>query len=620
MRDAPARTAGRDAAAPGAGQGAGQGARGRREMLAAGVALACQLGPGPTLAQAAGAPRPADASPRSGMRLTFDYVPARDGLALLRGGPTQAGYAANAASHPALIWQPRFSTETSAKGGGNAPNGEYQFYPDPEHRWSNGFTPFSLVGGVLRIRAERTRALGFLKGEIPDDPHTRAPYTLVSGILNSKHRFSQQGGYFEIDAKLPKGRATWPAFWLLPVNERHPPEIDVVEYLGHELTKYRGTVFSVGPTEHASTFDAGVDLSADFHKFGVLWTDTAVSFYLDGVRTASKTISDKHGFGQKFYLLLNLAIGSRKAEWVPAPDAATPDPADMLVRSVRAWQRPGPSGIALSSSAVSEAARVGAKVAALSCSSLDPAGPVAFTLLSDPDRKFRIVGGDLLTRAAFDFMAKQYHDVTIQVADGRGRTWRQLFAVAVLDAGAGRNQLAPGSERSLTHDAWMKDGIFVTGGQPGAGEDGGAGDGAAELLAEGAATAFHAVEQLIHKAAAPRRYIVSADLKPRGREWVKFEISRNYGKNVQVFFNLRTGEIGDQFASADDAPFVLHDCRAVSIGSGFHRCQVDLTTDAGTTLRTAFKIVMSGSDHALHQGDPARGVLLRSPVRVVEVG
>lgn len=595
---------------------ASRGAPGRREVLAAGVALVC---PGPcswsASAQPAGAALPVGFSPQSDMRLTFDYVPARDGLALLQGGPTQAGYAASAASRPGLIWEPRFSTEAAPKGGGNAPNGEYQFYADPEHRWSNGYTPFAVVGGNLRIRAQRADRLGFQAGEVPDDPHTGAPYAWVSGVLNSKQRFSQQGGYFEIDAKLPKGWATWPAFWLLPVNERHPPEIDVVEYLGHEPTKYRGTLILPGPTEDATTYDAGVDLSAGFHKFGILWTDTAITFYLDGLKTATKSIAGKREFSQRFYILLNLAIGSRKAEWVPPPSGATPDPADMLVRSVRAWQRLGPSGIALSSSAVFETAKVGAVVATMSCLSLDRLGKVAFTLVSDPDAKFRIAGDVLLTRSPLGFLSKRYHDITIQAADERGRTWRQSFSVAVLDAGAAMNQLAPGSERSLAHDAWAKYGVSVVGGQ--VGPDGRRN---AEFIAETPAAGVHAIEQLIQRADTLRRYVVSADLKPQGRDWVKFEISRNYGKNVQAFFNIATGEIGDQFASADETPFILHDCRTVSIGGGFTRCQVDLTADVGPTLRVALKVVTGGSDYAPHGGDPARGVVCRSPVRVVAVG
>ena len=78
-------------------------ARGRREVLAAGIALLCPAaGSGAASAQtAADLVQPVGFSPRPGvgMRLTFEYVPARDGLALLTGGPSQAGYAAAAAAY-----------------------------------------------------------------------------------------------------------------------------------------------------------------------------------------------------------------------------------------------------------------------------------------------------------------------------------------------------------------------------------------------------------------------------------------------------------------------------------------------------------------------------------------
>lgn len=558
----------------------------------------------PASRRAAGGPPFADMYP------TFDYVPARDGLSLLRGGPTQAGYTADAATRRDGVWQPRFSTELSPKGHGNVWNGEYQFYADPEYPWSNGFTPFAIIEGVLRIRAERTARLGFRPGEIPVDPHTRAPYGWVSGVLNSRRHFSQQGGYFEIDAKMPKGVATWPAFWLLPTDEVHPPEIDVVEYLGHEPTKYRGNCISIGPSPDESTFDVRIDLSAGFHRYGILWTDTAVGFYLDGIELVRKSIVGRREYWQPFYLIVNLAIGSRRVEWVPAPTGATPDPADMLVRTIRVWQKAGPRGVVLSADAVLETAPLGTAVAELSCLGIDEAAKATFALRRDEAESFAVSGNVLKVRAPLSFLERPYHDLIIEAADGRGRTWQHPVSIAVLDGGAAPNALAAGSGRSFAHPAWSKIGVRVVP-DPGTGT---------ELLLERPVTAAHSTEQLVRKAASAKRYIVSADLKPHGREWVKFEISRNYGKNVQAVFNVATGEIGHRQASLDSDPFGLNDCRAIPLDDGFFRCQVDVTTDAGTTLRTSLKLVTDRSGDGMHAGDPAKGVLSRSFSRVVEVG
>lgn len=539
---------------------------------------------------------PFAAGPASHLKMhpTFEYLPARDGVALLHGGQG--------------VWQPRFPTEPAAKGHGNVWNGEYQFYTDPGYPWSNGFTPFALVDGALRIRAERTSALGFQPGEIPDDPLTGAPYEWVSGVLTSRWSFVQQGGYFEIEAKMPTGAAVWPAFWLLPADKAHPPEIDIVEFLGHEPNSYRSNCISLGPSPDESVFDAGTDLGAGFHTYSCFWTDVEARFFIDGVCTAVKPIAGRCEYWQPFYLIVNLAIGSRKAQWVPAPDELMPSSADLLVRSIRVWQREGPREVTLSSAAVKETAPAGTHVARLSCVGASLSGAPSFRLLDGADR-FAIVGDLLMTVAPFRFEAQPYQDAVIEVTDSERRTWQQPISITVLDESLAPNALALGSEERLADSAWQKSGVTVT--SSGAGS---------EIVLEQAAAEAHAVAQAVSKPAAPLRYIVSADLKPHGRDWVKFEVSLDYGKNVQAYFNLAQAEVGNRFASPDSDPFRLNDCRTVRLEDGFIRCLVDLTTDAGPSLLVSLKLVLDDSGQDVHPGDPAKGVASRSFLRVVLIG
>jgi len=563
----------------------------RRSVLARLAALASLPVDGRPVLAAAGP------DPHAGMHPTFDYVPARDGVALL-----QEGEAAHALGDRSGVWQPRFPTEPAAKGHGNIWNGEYQFYADPGYRWSNGFTPFAVVDGALRIRAERTARLGFQPGEIPDDPLTGVTYEWVSGVLTSHRSFAQQGGYFEIDARMPQGAATWPAFWLMPADKVHPPEIDVFEVLGHEPTKCRSNAISLGPSPDEATFDTGLDLSAGFHRYGCLWTDTAIEMFFDGVRTATKPVAGRREYWQPFYLIVNLAIGSRKAEWVPAPDPSMPGPADLLVRSIRAWQKAGPRQVVLSSTAVPETAPVGTRVAQLSCVGAD--APV-FRLVDGGG--FTIAGDALMTAAPLRFGTQPYQAAIIEATDGQGGAWQQPVSITVLDEGLAPNALAAGGR--LADPAWSKAGAVIADAGPGA-----------ELILEQPAAGIHAVEQLIPKPTVPWRCIVSADLKPQGRDWVKFEVSSDPGSNVQAWFDVAHARVGNRFASADPSPFKLNDCRATRLDDGFVRCQVDLTTDAGPSLRVSLRLVLDDLNEDAHPGDPARGMASRPPLRVVVIG
>ncbi len=466
-----------------------------------------------------------------------------------------------------------------------------------------------MIDGALRIRAERTARLGFQPGEIPDDPLTGVTYEWVSGVLTSYPGFAQQGGYFEIEAKMPRGAATWPAFWLVPADKVHPPEIDVVEFLGHEPTKCRSNCISLGPSPDETTFDTGLDLSAGFHRYGCLWTDTAIAMFFDGERVAVKLIAGRREYWQPFHLIVNLAIGSRKAEWVPAPDPSMPGPADLLVRSIRAWQRTGPRQVVLSSTAVPETAPVGTRVAHLSCMGDDAPEAAVFRLLNGGD-VFAISGNALMTAVPLRFGRQPYQAAIIEAADGRGGTWQQPVSITVLDEGLAPNALAAGSERRLADPAWKKFGVAIND----------AHDGGAELILEQPSTEAHAVEQLLPKPAVPLRCIVSADLKPHGRDWVKFEISLDYGKNVQAYFDVARAQVGTRFASADASPFKLNDCRATRLDDNFVRCQVDLTTDAGPSLRVSLKLVPDDAGEDAYPGDPARGMVSRSLLRVVVIG
>ena len=82
-----------------------------------------------------------------------------------------------------------------------------------------GVFPFTLEGGILRIEARKNDKGKWESG-------------LLASADSSGRGFSQQYGYFEMRAKLPKGPGVWPAFWLGSIVDKAAPasvEIDVLE-------------------------------------------------------------------------------------------------------------------------------------------------------------------------------------------------------------------------------------------------------------------------------------------------------------------------------------------------------------------------------------------------------
>jgi Glycosyl hydrolases family 16 len=148
------------------------------------------------------------------------------------------------------------------------------------------------------------------------------------------------------------GPGLWPAFWLLGANSADGVtwpscgEIDVFEFAGVGTSP----ITSInGPFPGVLTWDfnqgriktASPDLSTAFHTYWMNHTENRLTFGVDSTTWGSFTPSStKPGgewvFNQPFYLILDLAVGS-KGGWVGGPDASTPSPAKMLVDWVR-WE------------------------------------------------------------------------------------------------------------------------------------------------------------------------------------------------------------------------------------------------------------------------------------------
>jgi beta-glucanase (GH16 family) len=187
---------------------------------------------------------------------------------------------------------------------------------------------------VLSISAQRA------------DPERVAPFLwghrFTSGCISSELRHWQRYGYFEMRARLPRGKGFWPAFWLLPKDSHWPPEIDVFEASGMRPFAFRPAFL---PPRGSRQRNYGcwmrqlVAIDQGFHVYGLEWTADDLKFSVDGQPCYQSGAHDIH---EDMYLLANLALGSHDPNWIPDPDASTPFPGRFEIDYIRAYRRTGP--------------------------------------------------------------------------------------------------------------------------------------------------------------------------------------------------------------------------------------------------------------------------------------
>ena len=166
----------------------------------------------------------------------------------------------------------------------------------------NGVKTAFIEGGALNIRASK-------EGK-----------DIISARMYSQKSWTY--GYMEAAIWLPKGKGTWPAFWMMPDDfSRGWPgcgEIDIMEEVGYHANYTSSSIHcmkyyhSIGTQKTHEQYTAGAE--DGYHVYAVEWTPDALVFYVDGKRHFTFN-NDKAGnddtwpFNKNFYLILNLAWG-----------------------------------------------------------------------------------------------------------------------------------------------------------------------------------------------------------------------------------------------------------------------------------------------------------------------
>lgn len=129
-------------------------------------------------------------------------------------------------------------------------------------------------------------------------------------------------GYFEARLKLPKGKGTWPAFWMMPQTggDNWPAcgEIDIMEEVGVNPNRTSSSIHCaaynhvMGTQKTKEVLTPGAE--DEFHVYALEWTEDYIKTYVDGKLLLSFP-NDHAGdpktwpFNKNFGLKLNLAWG-----------------------------------------------------------------------------------------------------------------------------------------------------------------------------------------------------------------------------------------------------------------------------------------------------------------------
>lgn len=176
---------------------------------------------------------------------------------------------------------------------------------------------------------------------------------VYSGRIYAMENQGWTYGIFEAAIRLPKGKGTWPAFWMMPANNDYAAnpwprcgEIDIMEEVGYNPNYTSSSIHCESYNHTKGTQKTAERLTSgaqdDFHIYRLEWTEDYIRTYVDG-RILLSFDNDKKGdvatwpFNKPFYIILNLAWGGDWGGAMGVDESCLP--ATMEVEYVRVFQR-----------------------------------------------------------------------------------------------------------------------------------------------------------------------------------------------------------------------------------------------------------------------------------------
>ena len=212
----------------------------------------------------------------------------------------------------ATKWKLVWSDEFNYKGLPDSTKWNYDVGGDG---WGNNELQYYTYKQSTNARVDNGRLII----EARKEKHDENNYT--SARLITKGKGDWKYGRIEIKAKLPKGRGTWPAIWMLasttPLEWPDDGEIDIMEHVGFHQGYIHASVHCkkynhVIGTQKTDTLLVP-DCSTAFHVYTLEWNAETISIFVDQKKYF--TFKNEHTgyeswpFSQPFHLLLNIAVG-----------------------------------------------------------------------------------------------------------------------------------------------------------------------------------------------------------------------------------------------------------------------------------------------------------------------
>ena len=308
-----------------------------------------------------------DGKVRSGLAVTIPGVRIDDGelnieFKATAEEPVLSAVAVRAKKPPSSAWRLTHSDEFDYEG---APHSSM---------WNADLWPARVVNDEDQTYTDNARNLRVEDGHLVIEAHKEdldnAKYT--SARIHTLGKVDLLYGRIEVRAKLPRGKGTWPAIWMLPSAPfryatkceegdtwqgsadcdawPNSGEIDIMEHVGYEMGHVHGTVHNEAyywaKWEQRKGRIIVDDVDQAFHVYAMEWTPERIDVFLDDTLYFTY-VNENEGwrswpYDHPFHLVLNIAVGG---QWGRAGGGIddTIFPQKMVVDYVRFFERSSPS-------------------------------------------------------------------------------------------------------------------------------------------------------------------------------------------------------------------------------------------------------------------------------------